>query len=197
MSAQIKAFIILVHKLVNSIVIECCHLRLQSCTGACMQFLVIVEALNCEWGLMYGKKWKSLRIRSRLFGECSNSSHPKPCKNHRVWMAVWWCALSWMKKILQINFPRRMFCIAFLNLECFTASVTIYCFNTCEEIYQKLSLPFLENSRHDLSWWKYWQAFPWFLGRSYVTLLYRLVLSPRLISCYDITRPKSDLPGWL
>ena len=41
----------MVHKLINSIVIEFCHLRLQPLIHACLQFRVVVEALRCEPGL--------------------------------------------------------------------------------------------------------------------------------------------------
>ena len=50
-AVQIEPLIITVHKLVNSVVIECCRLRLQPLIHACLQFRVVVEALRCEPGL--------------------------------------------------------------------------------------------------------------------------------------------------
>ena len=53
---QIEALIITVHKLINSIVIECYRLRLQPLIHACLQFGIVVEALRCEPGLHVWKQ---------------------------------------------------------------------------------------------------------------------------------------------
>ena len=55
-AVQIEALIITVHKLINSIVIEFCRLRLQPLIHTCLQFRVIVEALLCEPGFHVWKQ---------------------------------------------------------------------------------------------------------------------------------------------
>jgi len=61
-AVQIEALIITVHKLINSIIIEFCHLRLQPLIHACLQFRVVVEALCCEPGLHV---WKQVVVARR------------------------------------------------------------------------------------------------------------------------------------
>ena len=61
-AVQIEALIITVHKLINSIVIEFCRLRLQPLIHACRQFRVVVEALRCESGLHV---WKQVVVARR------------------------------------------------------------------------------------------------------------------------------------
>jgi len=62
---QIEALIITVHKLITSIVIEFCRLRLQPLIHACLQFCVVIEALCCEPGLHVWKQVVGARRKIR------------------------------------------------------------------------------------------------------------------------------------
>ena len=159
----------MVHKLINSIVIEFCRLRFQPLIHACLQFRVVVEALSCEPGLHV---WKQVVVTRRKIRTVQRTIKQLPSKVIQELSS----AIVMKKQNLGTQFSQTLVLNRSSELfHCFTISLRVYCWTTFWEIHQKHTLPVPKNGHHDLSCWQSLQTFPWSFGRTCVSPLHRLV----------------------